>query len=254
MRKNRALDILPTLAANKQSPNILFLMNNAAGPGALVDALGPRRALTGFPSSAGYFEEHVVVYLGGSEKRQMSIPIGEVDGRITGRTRQIARILESMPGYKVDIRTDMDDWHKSHVAVLMPGIGAALYACGGDRLRMARTRDALVLAIRATRDAFRVLRALHVHIVPTWVRLFDWLPEPLMVFFLRRLLRNERMKVALEGHAGAARDEIQHLVDELLALARSANRATPDIDRLYRYFDPTTPLIPDGSREMSMRW
>ena len=40
MRKNHALQILPVLAANRHTPNVLFLMNNAAGPSALVDALG----------------------------------------------------------------------------------------------------------------------------------------------------------------------------------------------------------------------
>ncbi len=40
MRKNNALDILTILAANRQTPNILFLTNNAAGPNALVEALG----------------------------------------------------------------------------------------------------------------------------------------------------------------------------------------------------------------------
>ncbi len=39
MRKNKALDALPVLAANC-SPNVLFLMNNAAGPDALIKALG----------------------------------------------------------------------------------------------------------------------------------------------------------------------------------------------------------------------
>ncbi len=32
MRKNHALKILPVLAANEHTPNVLFLMNNAAGP------------------------------------------------------------------------------------------------------------------------------------------------------------------------------------------------------------------------------
>ncbi len=40
MRKNHALQILPVLAANRHTLNVLFLMNNAAGPEALVEALG----------------------------------------------------------------------------------------------------------------------------------------------------------------------------------------------------------------------
>jgi 2-dehydropantoate 2-reductase len=40
MRKNQAAAILPLLAANRVVPTYLFLMNNAEGPGPLVDAVG----------------------------------------------------------------------------------------------------------------------------------------------------------------------------------------------------------------------
>jgi ketopantoate reductase len=52
MRKNHALQILPVLAANGHTPNVLFLMNNAAGPGELTEALGRARVLIGFPARA----------------------------------------------------------------------------------------------------------------------------------------------------------------------------------------------------------
>lgn len=45
MRKNQALDLLPVLAANPHIPNILFLMNSAAGPNVLAHgSCGPRRS------------------------------------------------------------------------------------------------------------------------------------------------------------------------------------------------------------------
>ena len=37
MRKNHALQLLPVLAANRNTPNVLFLCNNAAGPQAFVE-------------------------------------------------------------------------------------------------------------------------------------------------------------------------------------------------------------------------
>lgn len=110
MRKNHALAILPILAASKNTPNVLFLMNNAAGPGELVSALGRDRVLMGFPSSAGYREGHVIHVLAGTEEEQADIPFGEVDGRITDRTRWVASVLETAPGYRAEIRTDMDAW------------------------------------------------------------------------------------------------------------------------------------------------
>ena len=70
MCKSHALQILPVLAANQHTPNVLFLMSNAAGPGAMVGALGEERVLNGFPGSAGYRESHVVHCLTGTEKTE----------------------------------------------------------------------------------------------------------------------------------------------------------------------------------------
>jgi ketopantoate reductase len=178
MRKNHALQILPILAANQHTPNVLFLMNNAAGPGELVEALGKERVLMGFPGSAGYFEGHVIHCLTGTEDDLATVPFGEVDGRITERTRQVARILDSAPGFKAEIRPDMDTWLKYHVALLMPSLGPALYAAGTDNHRMARTRDALVLTVRAIREGFQVLRSLGLPVTPAYLKLFEFAPEP----------------------------------------------------------------------------
>ena len=78
MRKNHALEILPVLAANRKIPNILFLMNNAKGPGELVEALGRERVLIGFPNAAGYRRGPVIHYLAGNEEQPSRIPIGRL--------------------------------------------------------------------------------------------------------------------------------------------------------------------------------
>ena len=254
MRKNHALDILPTLAANEHTPNVLFLMNNAAGPGELVEALGRERVLIGFPNSAGYREGHVVHCLTGTEDHEAMIPFGEVDGRITERTGDVARVLESAPGFGAEIRTDMDVWLKYHVALLMPSLAPALYMAGTDNYRMARTRDAVVLAVRAGREGFRVLRALDLPVTPPKFALLQWLPEPLLVFMVQRLMADVKMETAMAKHANAARDEMKHLADEFLALARSTAVPTPTIDRLYPHLDPEAPLMPEGSAEIPLDW
>ncbi|MGC9394178.1 MAG: ketopantoate reductase family protein [Anaerolineae bacterium] len=254
MRKNNALDVLPILAANTRVPDILFLMNNAAGPDALVEALGKERVLTGFPASAGYRDGHVIHCLTGTEAEPYPIPFGEVDGRVTERTRRIAAAIEAAPGFTADIRTDMDAWHKYHVALLMPSLAPALYACGTDRLRLLRTRDALVLAIRAIREGFRVLQVKGLPLTPARLRLFTWLPEPLLVWVLRKRFADERVEIAMVRHANAARDEMKHLADEFMDIVGTTNIPTPSIERLYPYFDLETPLMPDSSREIPLDW
>jgi 2-dehydropantoate 2-reductase len=254
MRKNHALQILPVLAANQHTPNVLFLMNNAAGPGALVGALGQERVLIGFPGSAGYREGHIVHCLTGTEDDKASVLFGEVDGRITARTREVAHILDSAPGFRAEIHTDMDTWLKYHVALLFPTLAPALYAAGVDNYRLARTRDLVVLTIRAMREAFRVLRAKGLPVTPSKFKVIEWLPEPILVLLVQRLLANPLMETALVKHAEAARDEVQHLIGEFMVLARTTSVPTPTIDHLLEYYEPDAPQVLDGSAEIPLRW
>jgi 2-dehydropantoate 2-reductase len=253
MRKNNALDILPVLAQNSTA-DVLFLMNNAAGPGELVNALGKRRVLTGFPAAAGYRQGHTVCVLAGTEREKSPIPFGEVDGTITRRTHAVAQVLDSMPGFKAEIRTDMDAWSKYHVALLMPSLAPAMYMCNIDNVRMANTRDAVVLAIRAIREGFAVLRHMGYPITPKSLRIFAWIPEPILVAGFQKKLADPLMETALIRHANAARDEIKHLADEFMVLARSTGVPTPNIDRLYPHLDEGAPLMPEGSRSIALDW
>lgn len=255
MRKNRALEILPILAANRHTPNILFLMNNAAGPDALTGALGAERVLTGFPMAAGYRRGHKIHYLaGGGPEKPARIPIGEADGTIRPRTRVVAAVLGTMQGFDAEIRTDMDAWLKTHVALLMPSLAPAMRAAGRDNVRMAHTRDAIVLTIRAIREGFRVVRKLGFPNVPSSVWMFRWLPEPILVWGFRKQLPDPRMRTAMLEHADAAQDEIRHLAGEFDELIRRSGVPTPVIDRLKKYFDPDTPPLPEGSADIPLDW
>jgi ketopantoate reductase len=166
----------------------------------------------------------------------------------------VARILDSAPGLAAEIRSDMDTWLKYHVALLFPSVAPALYAAGVDNYRLARTRDLVVLAIRAMREAFRVLRSLGLPVTPPKFRIINWLPEPILVLGAQRLAANPLMETALVKHAEAAHDEVQHLIGEFMALARTTSVPTPTIDRLLRYYEPGAPKVADGSAGIPLRW
>jgi ketopantoate reductase len=253
MRKNHALQILPVLAANRRSPTVLFMMNNAAGQADLVNALGKERVMIGFPLPGGERKGPIILTLPVNEEKRYTLPIGEVDGRITERTQRVAAILQSMRGYDVRIRTDMDAWLKYHVAVVMP-LAMALYAAAIDIERLGRTRDALVLGVRATKEALLALRQAGVPPAPSGLGLLPWLPEPLLVWIMQRATNLHALKVSGEGHARAARDEMQHLADEFLAFVKAAGAETPVLERLYAHYHPETPPLPDGSSQIGLDW
>jgi len=254
MRKNSALKILPLLSRNKKVPTFLFLMNNAAGPGAFIDALGKDRVMMGFPGAAGYRDGHAIVHLNGAPGRPAGVVMGEVDGGTSTRLEKITQELEKGLYVKAAIEPFMDAWSKYHVALLFPSLAPALYLCGNDNLRMSRTRDALVLAWRGIKEGFVVLKRLGYPVRPKYLKRFLFIPEPLAVSFLRKAIKNPRMEVAMVRHAEVIRDEIQQLNAEFLDLVEQSGMFTPTIRFLIDQYSKKSQSLPDGSRSIHLRW
>ncbi len=251
MRKNQIAAILPVLAANRATPNVLFMGNNAAGPDEYVRALGRERVLMGFGSAGGMRVGNVMRVVEARGKKA-AVTLGELDGKVTPRLKEIASAFESA-GFQAVLCPNIDAWLKSHVAVISP-IALALYAAGGDNYRLARTPDAIVLAIRALREGFRVLRALNIPITPRTLRIYEWIPEFILVPLVQRLFNTQHAEIGIAGHANAARDEMKLLADEFRAFARATTIAMPALDRLLPYLDAVTRPMREGSTEIPRRW
>jgi len=220
------------LAANQHTPNVLFMCNNASGPDEMVRALGSERVLLGFPGAGGVREEHVVRYVVVSGRNQATT-FGELDGKTTARLRDIARAFKAA-GFPVETSRNMDAWLKTHVVKVSP-VANALYMAGGDNHRLAHRRDALVLMVRAMREGFRVLRALDIPILPSKLKIVEWLPEPIVVSLMRLMVNSKEAEITMAGHANVAREEMKQLADEFRTLARAASVPTPAMDRLYAF-------------------
>jgi 2-dehydropantoate 2-reductase len=178
--------------------------------------------------------------------------IGELDGSISPRLLVIARAFEEA-GLPVQLSTNMDAWLKTHAAIVSP-MANAIYAAGGDRLRLAHTRDALALIVRAGRENLRVVRALGIPITPPRYRLLEWIPEPVLVAILRRAVTSERFDQAVVQHATAARDEMEHIAGELHFLARVVGASTPSVDYLASFIDLAAPPMTDGQSDLPLEW
>jgi 2-dehydropantoate 2-reductase len=220
--------------------------NNVAGPDEMVEALGKERVLLGFPGAAGHRDGHVVTVKVTAGRH------GELDGRTTPRLKKIVETFK-LAGFPVATNPNMDAWLKTHVAEVSPAANA-IYMAGGDNYRLARTRDGLVLMVRAIREGYKVLRALGVPITPANHKVFNWIPEPILVALLRRLLKTKTAEIEIAGHANAARDEFKQLADDFRALARTTSVPTPAMDRLYTYIDPAVPPLSEGSAQISLSW
>ncbi|GAB4573209.1 MAG: hypothetical protein Kow0077_14930 [Anaerolineae bacterium] len=249
VRKNQVADLLPALAAN-ESDSVLFIGNNVAGPEPYIAALGRERVLLGFGLVGGAREDHVVRYATLMDAPQLIF--GELDGKTTPRTQQIAAAFLHA-GIEPVISPAMDAWLKSHWAVVGP-VAYAIYACGGDVYRLARTRDARVLIVRAIREGFRVLGALDIPVTPPALRLIQFVPETVLILALAAWLADDRADLIVARHALVARDEVALLADEFQALKRQAAVWTPALDRLLLYLDPEMPQMPTGAKAMPLSW
>ena len=203
-----------------------------------------------FRVPGGTRQGHVVRYIVVSG-RQQPTTIGELDGRPSPRLEQIVDIFKGA-GFPSAISSQMDAWLKTHVAEISP-MANALYMAGGDILRLSRTRDAMVLMIRAIREGYQVLQELKIPIVPTGRKIFKWVPEPILVPLVGRLFKREEM-AELIGHAHAARDEMKQIAVDFRMLARSAAVPTPAMDHLYAHLEPDEQPLADGSARIALKW
>lgn len=250
VRKNQLATVLPDLAANQFIPNILFLVNNAAGPQEMIDALGAERVVLGFPGASGRREGPIIHYISAGSVQPTTL--GELDGRVTLRLAMLGSRLRAA-GFKVAYSSNMDAWLKTHAVIVTP-IALGIYAADGDISRLAHTRDALLLTLRAVREGLRTLHALNLPIVPARYMFFDWLPEPLLAAVLSRGFATEKARLALASHANAARDEMTQLTSEVKDLTRAAGVKTPALDRLSEFIQAETPELPLGSKTLPLHF
>ena len=251
VRKDQLASILPIIAAHRATPSILFMVNTALGPDELARAVGSERVLLGFAGAGGTRDGHVVRYHV-LPSWQQPTSLGELDGQRTARVERIGGALHEA-GFPVAFRRNMDAWLKTHVMWTCPA-AHALYMVGGSNYTLAHTPDALVLWTRAVREGFQVLRVLGVPITPPNLRVFEVLPEPLLVAALSRLLDTPTAELVIARHANTARAEYVQLGNEVLSLARRAGVATPAFDRLRPYVDAARPPVTTGSAALALRW
>jgi len=235
IRKNKIQPVLSVLSKNENVKNILFMGNNTLGFDEYLEYLPKEKVLFGFPGGGGSRIEHVVHYID-SEKpngKRMPITIGEIDGKIKGRTREIKALFESS-SVPVNIVKDIDGWLKYHVAFVSP-IAGALLMCG-DNYKLAKNKDAIRSYIRAAKEGGNVLKALgYTKRYPFKFNLFYWMPEWLLINILKKLFNSKFAEIGFMLHLKAATDEMKELANEFKTLIDKTSIKTPNIDKLMSF-------------------
>lgn len=249
----RRLGALPRLRA------IAVLGNNLEDLRAEAEAAGTARFVPGFGAFGGYREGPRIEYLDGRSREKPGVEnrsrttVGILCEAARPAMQAVRSVLESA-GLPCAESPDIAAWLVCHAALVFP-LAGAIYASGGNQERLCRTRDAMVLGIRACREAMAALRSSGVRIEPSSLKKLLAMPEWLLVRTLTKGFAGERARVAMFGHANApgGRGEIGGQTRALDAILRRSGRALPHWDRLLPWFDPATAPMPDGQRSLRLR-
>lgn len=236
VQKLQLKDALKDLTANSRIPAFVFMVNNAEGPQAMIDALGRERVLMGFANAGGERDGHIVRLMVAKGK---AVTLGELDGSRSRRLQEIASAFQEA-GFPVDFSRNIDAWLRHHVALVGP-LANALYMAGGSNYKVARSREITKKGLHGMREALKVVRANGFPIEPPALRILLVLPDFILVPLARRLFASPILDIGGTRHAMAAREEMTALNEELFSLARKVGMKTPVMEELHRYSDPSVP-------------
>jgi len=227
VRSEQLASTLPALSDMRDGSDVLFFGNTAGRQAQLVGELGSR-VLFGFPAAGGTRDGPIVRYVLIGQQQTM---LGEPDGATTRRAQHLKMVLQGA-GFPTTITANMDGWLLGHAAFVVP-IAFALYRVDTDAFRLAADRDTVKLMVRATRQAFRALRASRNAEIPTnLMALYLGLPAAFAVSYWRRVLAGPRGELWFAAHTRAAPEEMRALADDLQAAIRRTGRPAPDLTKL----------------------
>jgi 2-dehydropantoate 2-reductase len=231
VRRSQVRDLLPSLAQNV-SPNVVFMVNNLAGPDEFTQALGKERVLLGFVFGAGRREGSIIRALvaTGGWLQMAATPFGEVNGAITPRLTRLVVILKQA-GFHAKISRQIVDWQASH-AVLLPSFALPIMRHHLDTRALANSDADLRLMVASIPEALDVLQAAGYHCIPRANSLVRYIPQPLMRTLLRMALPTRFVEMGGVWHISQAPDEMIELARELNDLVQETGLPVPAVRKL----------------------
>ena len=236
MRKSSRVAVCPILAQNEHLKNVLFLGNDVSGFHQYIEYLPKEKVLLGFPGAGGGYDGDDLVFVD-TEKpngKKASIYIGELDGKVRERTKQIKEFFESA-GQPTRIENDIDGWLKYHFAFMGPTAGI-VFKCELDLHAVAADREGISKYVLACREAGNVLRRIgYTKRQPFIFNIYYWLPKWLAPKVFKKLFTSRHAEVGIGLHARAIGSELYEMVEEFAELKAKAGIETRNLDDLLAY-------------------
>ncbi len=227
MQRQQVSQILPILKENI-SPIIIFTGNNPSGAAEYLNSIEKSRILLGFGGPGGYREGHKII---AAYVDDAILYLGELDGTISDRIKNIEKVFTNS-GIKVDLSENIDAWLKSHAAFISP-LAMGGYAAKKRNKTLGTDLELLDLALQGFRENIKALKELSIPILPKKFKLFTWFPSSIIKRKLVKLLNSEFGRIALSGHANAAKNEMRKLSDDLFEVVKNVKSDMSSNQKLY---------------------
>jgi len=228
MQRQQISSILPIISKNKKSPTVIFLGNNVNGAEEYLQYIDKEKILLGFGGPGGYREEGVVV-IAYIDKAIMYF--GELDGNKSRRVEEITDVFEKS-GIKIEVHENIDAWLKTHMAFIS-ALAMASYAARKRGHQYGEDDELIKMSVIAMIENFRALKELGIPIIPKKFKLLRYMPKSSLVKKIKNLINSEFGRIALSGHANAAKDEMKSLTDDFMNLVMGVKTDLSTNDKLY---------------------
>lgn len=246
MQKQQAMAFSQELGFQRGNATVVFLGNNGTNIADYETSIPTECILLGFLLIGGCHKETCMQVVA---DEQLGITLGAHTDEGKSQLNQVIRVLEKY-NMVVDVPSDIDAWLKSHLALVLPLVGA-VYGADTDNYRLSKTPALLKLTAKGLKEAYKVVRKCGYPFLPRRLAIIAKLPERLLVRMLRTRLAATVSDISLAGHARAARSEMQHLAKEFQHLVDESGLGTPSYDRLIEFLDSETPVIDEGAETLS---
>lgn len=209
VRFDQAESALKVLKDNKSKT--IVTLTNTVGYDSWLDIVGDR-LLPGFPGAGGDIKDDVLYAQFGTAKHQGTI-FGEINGQVTERVKELAKILESV-NLHYEIQTDIQAFHISHAALAV--VNKHFYTNDGMMdVESARSESTLSIIAAEMKQNLRLVEQAGIPVIPAETKAVLELSDDEIISRQRQMLTNDFIiDVKLGNHAVSQKAEIL-LLDEM---------------------------------------
>jgi 2-dehydropantoate 2-reductase len=234
VKSNQLESVLPQLAQNAGKSDILFFQNNWWGSEKIGTYLTPGQYFFGFSRLVGGWRNGSAVECIIFNSPMMSSMLGEVNGKMTPRIKQVESIFKKA-GLKPEISPDILSWLKFHYIEYLGATGAILKA--GSAETFASQADLVRESILATREALQVCqeRGIPIKAAPFNLRLYN-LPLGWITWLGQKQYQAENIQRFFEENIRNGLSEIAAQYQDVVSEGQRLDVEMPILTGLGSYF------------------